>query len=287
MRVCAGGSCTDWSSGFAIGNQRCQSVTAYADAAAIKVEVKAEAGKTVNCTPTFARDASFGGTAVFHTWGTTLSPKCEQPGGGSSKGQACVYLEPGAGYEAKMQVCKPGASCGDSANCSAWSSSFPIGKTSCQAFAGWTSAGQATNVCLNAITGRTVPCLPSYAYDPNYGLNIVYHATGTTGQPACQVPYSATGGTTGPAQRTFDGVTAAVFDCVKQTSAKQHGTVYTGDDQGTATTNSPVGQVVLGYAFNSSQSTITYTIQKKPGIVSDSEIWNGIQNTIDQCQKQG
>lgn len=189
MRVCGGNSCTDWSSNFAIGKTRCASVTSYGNGTTLKVEVKAVAGKTVTCTPTFTRDTNFSGTAVFHTWGTTLSPKCEQVGG-STSGQACVYLEPGAGYAAKMRVCKPGASCGDNSQCSDWSSSFPIGKTACQAFSGWTGAGQNTNVCLDAVAGQTVGCLPAYAFDPNYGLNVVYHASGTTGQPACQVPGS-------------------------------------------------------------------------------------------------
>lgn len=185
MRVCGGNSCTGWSSGFAIGKTQCQGLSSYANGASIKVEVDAVAGKQVTCTPTFTRDANFNGTAVFHTWGTTLSPKCEQPGG-ATKGQACVYLEPGAGYAAEMQTCPPNVACGD-ASCAKLSSSFPIGKTSCQPLSA-TPAGQNANVCVHAVAGKTVSCQPTVAYDPNYGLNVVYHAFGTTAQPACQVP---------------------------------------------------------------------------------------------------
>jgi hypothetical protein len=84
--------------------------------------------------------------------------------------------------------------------------------------------------------------------------------------------------------KAWNGVTESIFDCVKATSAKDHGTRYDppSADRGTASTDTPVGAVVLG--FNLSNGTLTYTIQKKPFLVSDSQIWDGIDHTINACR---
>lgn len=86
--------------------------------------------------------------------------------------------------------------------------------------------------------------------------------------------------------RNFGGVKQAVWECVKKTSYEQHGTKYVPADgnQGTATTSTPVGEVVLNFDYDLAKETITYTIVKKPFLVSDDQIWNGIQETIDGCQ---
>lgn len=85
--------------------------------------------------------------------------------------------------------------------------------------------------------------------------------------------------------RTFGGVNTAVWQCLKSTSEKEHGTIYApaGADQGTATTDTVVGTVELSYNYNAQKDSVSYSIVKKPFIVSDSQIWNGIQETIDHC----
>ena len=86
--------------------------------------------------------------------------------------------------------------------------------------------------------------------------------------------------------RSFGGVTQAIWECVKTTSYQQHGTKYVPPDgnQGTATTSTPIGDVALTFDYDPTKETITYTIVKKPFLVSDDQIWNGIQETIDGCQ---
>lgn len=88
-------------------------------------------------------------------------------------------------------------------------------------------------------------------------------------------------------QKTYNNVTAQIFECVKANSEKEHGTKYVPPDanQGTATTQSIVGEVVLSFDFNPQASTLTYVIKKKPFIVSASQIWDGIQTTITACSK--
>lgn len=85
--------------------------------------------------------------------------------------------------------------------------------------------------------------------------------------------------------KTFTGVTPTVWECVKTTSASEHGTVYAppGADTGTATTDTIVGKVVLGYVFTPATATVVYTIQKKPALAPESSIWSGIQDTINGC----
>ncbi len=85
--------------------------------------------------------------------------------------------------------------------------------------------------------------------------------------------------------RTFGGVTTAVWQCLKTTSEKEHGTVYApaGADQGTATTDSKIGTFVFSFDYNAQKDSVTYTVKQKPFFVTDGEIWNGIQEAIDHC----
>lgn len=85
--------------------------------------------------------------------------------------------------------------------------------------------------------------------------------------------------------KSFNDVTASIWECVKATSLREHGTKYAppGVPQGTATTVTPVGDVVLNYDYNVADSTVTYTLVKKPFIVSEGTIWDGIKDTIAGC----
>lgn len=85
--------------------------------------------------------------------------------------------------------------------------------------------------------------------------------------------------------KTFNNVTASVWECVKTSSYKEHGTIYAppGAASGTATTKTIVGTVELSFNFDSTQSTVAYTILKKPGIVSEKQVWGGIQDSINAC----
>lgn len=89
--------------------------------------------------------------------------------------------------------------------------------------------------------------------------------------------------------RTFNGVTQAIFICVKQTSGREHGTVYDPENgnKGTATTKVPaIGTIVLSFDLVPSSESITYCIISKPWIVSASQIFDGIGETINSCRKK-
>lgn len=82
MRVVAGSFHTDWSSSFAIGKTVCQPLDGVSDGNKFSVEVHAILGKTKTCTPSdVVRVASSKSNVTYQAWGTTLSVKCEEPGG--------------------------------------------------------------------------------------------------------------------------------------------------------------------------------------------------------------
>jgi hypothetical protein len=86
--------------------------------------------------------------------------------------------------------------------------------------------------------------------------------------------------------KTFTGVTQAIFTCVKQKSLAEHGTVYdpANGNKGTATTKVRViGTIVVSFDFDPNAGSITYCIVQKPGIVTASEIFGGIGDTISSC----
>src|SRR5512132_3146382 len=86
--------------------------------------------------------------------------------------------------------------------------------------------------------------------------------------------------------RSFEGVSAAVWERMKATGRDEHGTVFeeTGENRGTATTRTPLGAVVLEYRFEPAAQRITYKIVKRPILAASSLIWGGIQSTIERCR---
>ncbi len=91
-------------------------------------------------------------------------------------------------------------------------------------------------------------------------------------------------------QKTFSGITEAVWSCVQTTSEKEHGTTYTPAPpsyQGSSSTPAVGSTVDLNFNVDLTAGTVTYEITHKPFIVTDSEIWNGIQQSIDACSNQG
>ena len=64
------------------------------------------------------------------------------------------------------------------------------------------------------------------------------------------------------------------------------GTVYdppTGN-QGTATTETIVGKVVLSFDLNTDTNEIKYVLVDKPVLAPEHQIWNGIESTINDCR---
>lgn len=88
------------------------------------------------------------------------------------------------------------------------------------------------------------------------------------------------------ATRTFHDVSVKVWEQLKEIGQSRHGTVYSSSDgrDGTATTRTPVGTIVLAFQFDPTTESVTYTIQQKPLLVGESMIWNGINSTLGGCR---
>ena len=86
------------------------------------------------------------------------------------------------------------------------------------------------------------------------------------------------------ATKTFAGITPAPWERIKAESASEHGTVYDPPQgaKGTATTKTPVGELVLRFEYDAARQTVTYSIDKKPFIVAEGTIWSGVQGAIDK-----
>jgi hypothetical protein len=87
--------------------------------------------------------------------------------------------------------------------------------------------------------------------------------------------------------RSFGNVTQAVWECVKAASIKDHQAVYdpSDGDQGTVSTPTVVGTVVLTFVFDPATASVSYTIKDKPLLVPESAMWDGIQQSFDGCIK--
>lgn len=88
--------------------------------------------------------------------------------------------------------------------------------------------------------------------------------------------------------RTFENVDAVLWERLRTIGQREHGTTFeeAQGNAGTATTPTPIGSVVLGYAFDPEKCTITYTIVRKPMLAASGLIWNGIATTIERCRQE-
>lgn len=86
-----------------------------------------------------------------------------------------------------------------------------------------------------------------------------------------------------PESKTFNGVTQQTWERLQALGRERHGTEFQPSDDfnGTATTATPFGKIVLDYAHDVQQQTITYTIVTKPMFVMSPMIWSGIERTLD------
>ena len=80
---------------------------------------------------------------------------------------------------------------------------------------------------------------------------------------------------------TITDLSEKEWEALKSTSHVQHGTVYSGDNSGTATTNTPgLGRTVVSYNYDSASESAKFTINEKPDAVPDEVIWFALGASI-------
>jgi hypothetical protein len=89
--------------------------------------------------------------------------------------------------------------------------------------------------------------------------------------------------------RTWTGVPASAFDCLRSISKASYGSVFEPSDSntGTVTTTTPMGRVVLMFTFDPQSKELTYAVQEKPPMVPDFMIWDGMARILQRCQSMG
>ena len=103
----------------------------------------------------------------------------------SAQQKGCVYLQPGAGYTAKMRI-RTGTP--DNYSYTSWSSSFPIGKSRCQSLTNVPN-GSTFSVQVHANGGKTKTCTPdNLTRNASEAGNAIFNAWGTTLNVKCKQP---------------------------------------------------------------------------------------------------
>lgn len=91
-----------------------------------------------------------------------------------------------------------------------------------------------------------------------------------------------------PQSRTYDGMTPEIWERIRSLGQRDHGTVFaeTSAESGIASTNTPVGKVVLGYALDWSKGCVTYTLLEKPMLAPAAMIWSGLEQGLERCRNE-
>jgi hypothetical protein len=86
--------------------------------------------------------------------------------------------------------------------------------------------------------------------------------------------------------KIWTGVTADVFRRLRSMGESSYGSRFDPSDsnEGTVTTDTPVGRVVLAFAFDADESELRYRVRQKPPMVPEFMIWDGIDRLLQQCK---
>lgn len=91
-----------------------------------------------------------------------------------------------------------------------------------------------------------------------------------------------------PETRSFDHVTPAVWERVKEVGRRAYGTEFDPDegDRGTARTRTPFGLLELDFVLDRQHNRITYSVRRKPMLLLSAPLWRGLAETIERCRRE-
>lgn len=82
-------------------------------------------------------------------------------------------------------------------------------------------------------------------------------------------------------QNKVTDLSASEWSALKSISQNQHGTVYSGENKGTASTDTPgLGKTVVSYEYDPASETAVFTVKEKPASVPNEVIWFALGGTI-------
>jgi hypothetical protein len=87
-------------------------------------------------------------------------------------------------------------------------------------------------------------------------------------------------------RKIWTGVTVDAFRRLRSMSESTYGSRFDPPDsnEGTVTTDTPVGRVVLAYSFDADANELTYSVWQKPAMVPEFMIWDGIGRMLQQSR---
>ena len=88
--------------------------------------------------------------------------------------------------------------------------------------------------------------------------------------------------------RTFSGVTAAVVSRMKEFARAKYDIVFDPPDgpTSTATSQTPLGECVIEFAHDPARAELTLTLVKKPWLLPEGLLWNGLVETLERCRSE-
>ncbi len=91
-----------------------------------------------------------------------------------------------------------------------------------------------------------------------------------------------------PDTKTFSGVSAEVWEKVKTIASERYGTVFdpVASESGTATTTTPIGNIVVDFIRDPAADQMTYILRHKPFFIMSGQIWSGLAEAIERCRQQ-
>ena len=87
--------------------------------------------------------------------------------------------------------------------------------------------------------------------------------------------------------RTFPGVTPDTLSRMQELGRASYGIVYNPPvgSAGTATSQTPLGQIVIEFVHNNENSELTLTLIEKPPLLPEKLLWSGFVNTLNSCRE--
>jgi hypothetical protein len=81
-------------------------------------------------------------------------------------------------------------------------------------------------------------------------------------------------------------VTLDVFRRLRSLSESSYGSRFDPPDSndGTVTTDTAVGRVVLAFSFDADENELTYSVRQKPPMVPEFMIWDGIGRLLQRSK---
>jgi hypothetical protein len=89
-----------------------------------------------------------------------------------------------------------------------------------------------------------------------------------------------------PTIRTFSGISMEIVGRMKEYGRSQYGIVFDPPEgpRSTATSQTPLGDCVIEFAYDEERSELTLTLIRKPWLLPESLLWNSFVETLERCR---